>query len=330
MEARSAEALRSAMESRAPTDVHRGAMEAKAAGAEAQKNAMEGRGARSEVQRSAMESRDAGSEVQRSAMEARGDARGTPPDAQRGSFDARGARAEAREAARAEGLQVHRDEAGACGVHREAMRHEQADARGDRRSARSDFFEQVAVAMTYDPRAAARQRTTLANASEGAERTHNPDTAAHLAGSGSSEEGARTSQARTREDQAKRSTAEVRHPADRETGTSKSDPAERQLPEAATTVPEDKRKNRTHERAGERSPDTESLRREAAHGTATADREANHDPDLPEGLRETDPYGDAHRCHGILPDGSRCLRHPPEGERYCAEHRIAAAFRDPL
>jgi hypothetical protein len=43
------------------------------------------------------------------------------------------------------------------------------------------------------------------------------------------------------------------------------------------------------------------------------------------GLREIDVLDDKLRCHGLLADGTRCLRRSQEGTRYCREHAFHTA-----
>lgn len=40
------------------------------------------------------------------------------------------------------------------------------------------------------------------------------------------------------------------------------------------------------------------------------------------GLRAADALGEAHRCHGTMDDGTRCLRRPVKGTPYCREHFV--------
>lgn len=90
-------------------------------------------------------------------------------------------------------------------------------------------------------------------------------------------------------------------------------------PSTASTVRHDG--DRSLDRALRRRKEQEA-EAELRGGHAHVEIESRDDlPAFLDGLRETDALGHAHRCRGLLEDGSRCLRRPPEGELYCSAHR---------
>lgn len=61
----------------------------------------------------------------------------------------------------------------------------------------------------------------------------------------------------------------------------------------------------------------------AGSGWVMSEQEAEEAEERRRGLRDGDVMGEAHRCHGMIEDGSRCLRKPISGTPYCREHAFS-------
>jgi hypothetical protein len=175
----------------------------------------------------------------------------------------------------------------------------------DRHSATRNVAERSAVAkflheLAEDPRAP----TTTAPKEEGPTKEHDADRA-----EARGERAADDPQATRREEKAEDARAQAREE------TAKEARREREADEA--------------EGHRERQRDPEEREDEDAHGQGWVAEEQEQEEEAPRrrGLREADALGEAHRCRGLLEDGTRCLRKPGGGASYCPEHALRVPTR---
>ncbi|MBI4815872.1 MAG: hypothetical protein HY791_06430 [Deltaproteobacteria bacterium] len=108
-------------------------------------------------------------------------------------------------------------------------------------------------------------------------------------------------------------------------------PQERQEAKEAQREAPAERKDEARSEAQETRPketeaapkSAEDRRREEQEGRG---RDKDHQEQDEEAQKDGDDspevFADAHRCRGTLVDGSRCLRKPVLGTRYCLEHKV--------
>ena len=97
-----------------------------------------------------------------------------------------------------------------------------------------------------------------------------------------------------------------------------------------TYIPESDEPQELEEtREAEASHDQPEEEEEARAGAGMLrDEAASEESPESKGLRHANALGDEQRCHGVLHDGTRCLRRPVEGKAYCREHAAGSVIFD--
>jgi hypothetical protein len=68
--------------------------------------------------------------------------------------------------------------------------------------------------------------------------------------------------------------------------------------------------------------DDEQQEKDEHGGGWVMEEAAQEESEASKGLRNLEVLGEETRCHGLIEDGTRCLRKPIDGKAYCAEHSV--------